>query len=520
VVLAVLGATSAGSWHAPAVGAAEPVRLMPVGDSITEGANGDATYRYFLWHALLDAGSPADFVGSFTGVKSGTPRYPDFDQDHSARSGWKAQRILHWIKPWTSANQPDVMLLHIGTNDLRAGESNSSTETEIRNIIKRARQARPALTILLAQLIPSKGFEAKTADLNTRIAAIASSMSTGTSRVLLVDQYSGFSTTGDLKDGLHPNESGDQTMSARWYAALQTVLSPSTVAPSIVQQPADQRVVAGATATFGAAASGAPAPTYQWYRDDVAISGANASSYTTPPTSLADSGAVFHVVVSNSSGTATSNNAVLTVDPVPADGPDALVVLNTTPGLAAKAADALLVERIRSHGFDVTTVDDDTATGASDGYELIFVSGTTDGAKIGNRFAAAAVPVVTTQRTLLDDLGMTASSGFGTATSATNINVPASSHPLAAQLRGIVPVTTVATTLSWGRPASSAVLVASTTGDATKATVFGYESGASMATRVAPARRVSLFLSGTTASSLTNQGWALVDAAISWAVPG
>ena len=67
-------------------------------------------------------------------------------------------------------------------------------------------------------------------------------------------------------------------------------------------------------------------------------------------------------------------------------------------------------------------------------------------------------------------------------------------HPLAAQLSGIVPVSTTAEPLSWGRPAPSATIVASATTDAAKATVFGYESGAIMATRIAPARRVSLFL--------------------------
>ena len=130
---------------------------MPVGDSITEGDNGDATYRYFLWHDLLDGGYSADFVGSFTGVKSGTPKYPDFDQDHSARSGWRAQRVLNQIKSWTSAQRPDVILLHIGSNDLRAGETDESTESEIRSIIGRARQAQPAVTFLLAELIPSQG---------------------------------------------------------------------------------------------------------------------------------------------------------------------------------------------------------------------------------------------------------------------------------------------------------------------------------------------------------------------------
>jgi hypothetical protein len=52
---------------------------------------------------------------------------------------------------------------------------------------------------------------------------------------------------------------------------------------------------------------------YQWRKSGVNISGATASSYTTPATALADNGALFSVVVSNTAGTATSNNAALTV---------------------------------------------------------------------------------------------------------------------------------------------------------------------------------------------------------------
>jgi lysophospholipase L1-like esterase len=510
--------TLIGTVSRPA-GAATPVRIMAVGDSITEGGNGDATYRYFLWHRLGDGGYATDFVGSFTGVKSGLPKYPDFDQQHSARSGWRAQRVGWNIRSWTAENQPDVVLLHIGTNDLRAGESDASTETEIRSIIQKARFAKPNVTVLLAQLIPSLGYEAKTATLNQRIATIASSMSTTKSRVVLVDQYSGFSAVNDLDDGLHPNESGDQKMAARWYSALQSVLGSTSSAPTITQQPANRTVVAGATATFTVAATGTPAPTFQWYRNNVAISGATASSYTTPPTTTADSGAAFKVVVANAAGSVTSNNAVLTVTVAPPDGPDALLILNAAPGAAAKAADALLADRLRANGFDVTAVDDDTATISTDGYELLFVSATAAPAKIGNRFAGTAVPVVTTQRTLLDDFGMTAANGFGTTTAATNISIVAPAHPLAAGLSGIVTVTTAGEALSFGRAAPGAALVASTTADATKATVFGYEGGAQMATRTAPARRVSLFLGSTTSSRLTPTGWALVDAAIDWAAP-
>jgi hypothetical protein len=72
-------------------------------------------------------------------------------------------------------------------------------------------------------------------------------------------------------------------------------------------------VAAGSTATFSVAATGTAPLSYQWYKNGAAVSGATASSYTTPATTSADNGATFYVVVSNSYGSATSSAATLTV---------------------------------------------------------------------------------------------------------------------------------------------------------------------------------------------------------------
>lgn len=89
----------------------------------------------------------------------------------------------------------------------------------------------------------------------------------------------------------------------------------AAVAPAITAQPTDQRVVVGTMATFTASANGTAPLSYQWQKGATAISGATASSYTTPATTLADAGATFQVVVSNSAGSVTSNSAKLTVAP-------------------------------------------------------------------------------------------------------------------------------------------------------------------------------------------------------------
>jgi glucose/arabinose dehydrogenase len=85
------------------------------------------------------------------------------------------------------------------------------------------------------------------------------------------------------------------------------------VPPSISQHPSNQNVNVGQTATFSCAATGATPLNYQWQRNNADISGANSSSYTTPPTTAGDNGAQFRCVVTNAFGSATSNNATLTV---------------------------------------------------------------------------------------------------------------------------------------------------------------------------------------------------------------
>jgi len=99
-------------------------------------------------------------------------------------------------------------------------------------------------------------------------------------------------------------------------AATLTV-NPAPVAPSITTQPSSATITAGQTATFSVTATGTAPLSYQWQKNAVAISGATASSYTTPTETTADSGAQFTVVVSNSVGSVTSNAATLTVNPAP-----------------------------------------------------------------------------------------------------------------------------------------------------------------------------------------------------------
>jgi glucose/arabinose dehydrogenase len=84
-------------------------------------------------------------------------------------------------------------------------------------------------------------------------------------------------------------------------------------APSIGTHPVSQTIAQGQPVTFSVGASGTAPLSYQWQRNGVDIPNANSQSYTIASVALSDNGAGFRVIVTNSFGGATSNEATLTV---------------------------------------------------------------------------------------------------------------------------------------------------------------------------------------------------------------
>ena len=120
---------------------------------------------------------------------------------------------------------------------------------------------------------------------------------------------------GERYRALASNASGTATSNV----ALLTV-DPAPAAPAITQQPAAQTVTAPAAATFSAAATGVPTPTWQWQLSTdggtsfANINGATAASYTTPATATTDSGKRYRAIATNASGNSTTNAVTLTVN--------------------------------------------------------------------------------------------------------------------------------------------------------------------------------------------------------------
>ena len=103
------------------------------------------------------------------------------------------------------------------------------------------------------------------------------------------------------------------TMSAVPASSTITIVENTTNVPSITQQPRNASVTVGQTAPFRVKATGTLPLSYQWRKNGSNIAGATNATYVTPATTLADNGARFSVVVSNSAGSVTSQDARLRV---------------------------------------------------------------------------------------------------------------------------------------------------------------------------------------------------------------
>lgn len=241
-------------------------RILPLGDSITHGGQLHASYRYPLWFDLVQAGYAVDFVGRETQIDGGDPPnlawYPDyfttFDADHEGYWGFRTDQIASLIDAAALAGQPDVVLVHLGTNDIgQSGAAGVTTaDTHLRLIIDRLRLQNPAVVVLLARVIPigmGTSYFANAAQvpaLNAVIDQIAADLDNPAAPVLVVDLNTGFDLGTMMQpDGLHPNVVGEAFLADGWRAVLETLLPSGNPPPTI------QVTAPASGATFVAPAS-------------------------------------------------------------------------------------------------------------------------------------------------------------------------------------------------------------------------------------------------------------------------
>jgi lysophospholipase L1-like esterase len=194
-------------------------RVMPLGDSITEGTQVPGGYRNGLWQRLAAGGYRTDFVGSqFNGPSSLG------DHDHEGHPGWRIDQIDANIVGWLGSTNPRTVLLHIGTNDVLQDFDRANAPARLSALVDHITATVPNADVFVATIIPlaNEWQESAAREYNATIPAMVQSKVNAGKRVHLVDMHSAL-TTADLIDGVHPTATGYDKMAATWYAALRSV---------------------------------------------------------------------------------------------------------------------------------------------------------------------------------------------------------------------------------------------------------------------------------------------------------
>jgi hypothetical protein len=109
-------------------------RIMPLGDSITEGVFGPVAagpelalrggYRGPLYRSLVDNGYTVDFAGR---LLAGGSLVPQIDPEHEGGSGWTDNQVAASVYSYLQDNPADIVLLHIGTNGFETSAADVGT---------------------------------------------------------------------------------------------------------------------------------------------------------------------------------------------------------------------------------------------------------------------------------------------------------------------------------------------------------------------------------------------------------
>ena len=228
------GAGGTGAYN-PCPTSGSPCKILPFGDSITRGAKSsdDAGYRSQLFKLIVAAKQKVTFTGSLTNGPT-TVSGQTFPRMHEGHPGWTIDPGYNMISssyggisslvPSPALNgNPNIILLHIGTNDLFARDT-ANMSTRLEALIDKIAANAPSALIVLAQITPRGTTDAALTTYNSRIPGIVQSHAAKGQHIIGVDM-SKLPVPSDLNsDGTHPNDQGYAYMAGIWYAAIKDLL--------------------------------------------------------------------------------------------------------------------------------------------------------------------------------------------------------------------------------------------------------------------------------------------------------
>lgn len=214
------GAAGGGTGFDPCPPSTQPCKILPLGDSITDGIGFAGGYRVELFHKAHADGKNVTFVG---GSMNG-PATVDgvtFPKSHEGHSGWTISQI-DGIVPSPALNpDPQIILLHIGTNDMVQGASGAPDR--LKTLIGQIIDDQPNSLLVVSNIIPLSSGGSAVNTFNAAVPGVVKSFADMGKHILFVDQFKGFPTS-ELGDGVHPNQAGYARMAGVWYEAIKGYL--------------------------------------------------------------------------------------------------------------------------------------------------------------------------------------------------------------------------------------------------------------------------------------------------------
>lgn len=204
--------------------AADPCKVLPLGDSITEGMRRTGSgyefnggYRVPLFELAVADGKNITFVGSRSNGPDTVAGKP-FPKAHEGTSGIKTAALAMASNKYKDG--PHIVLLHIGTNDMQGpvDDAVDALDTFLDQIIEEV----PDALLVVAQVIPLSGSQA-VQTFNAAIPAMVEERASAGAHIIMVDQFTNF-PEAELGDGVHPSLEGYERMAGVWYDAIESYL--------------------------------------------------------------------------------------------------------------------------------------------------------------------------------------------------------------------------------------------------------------------------------------------------------
>ncbi|MBR6617276.1 MAG: Cna B-type domain-containing protein [Oscillospiraceae bacterium] len=246
-------------------------KIMPIGDSLTEGYSerlqwGNHGYRKYLDYFLKDKSYEIDMVGP-RGSDTNTATFPlgtgeityTYDNNHAGYSGYLIEDVLSALENADAGAvknaQPDIVLLTIGTNNMNNNQNPADCEQKLRNLIDHILTNMPSDSMLFLTSIPEfkhnygNNDYVDVTEYNAMVERVAQSYANSLKNVRFVDENK-WVTLDDLvhasNDWIHPTDAGYEKIGREWATVIDSYiqeLQPVTSSvPAETREPINVRL--------------------------------------------------------------------------------------------------------------------------------------------------------------------------------------------------------------------------------------------------------------------------------------